>query len=88
MKLAYLAFDDMITVPGGRRLGEETIGDACESTFRADEWELHETTQGVFTLRSPCMPKAMTVGGHGYRYLPFVEPAPVVVVEAPKGKKR
>lgn len=87
MRLAYLAFDDMITVPNGRRLGEDTVGDACESTFRSDEWDLREVTPGVFTLRSSCMTQAMTVGGHGYRYLPFAEPV-ASVVEAPRGRRR
>lgn len=105
MKLAYLAFDDMITVPGGRRLGEDSIGDACESTFRAaDGWDLRMLERGVFTLRSDCMTEALTVGGHGYRYVAeltrYVAEAPdmrVVSVDGPsvltfdtppKGKKR
>lgn len=84
MKLAYLAFDDMITVPGGRRLGEDSIGDACESTFRAaDGWDLRQTSEGVFTLRSECMLDAMTVGGHGYRYIPEPPEMRVVSVDGP-----
>jgi hypothetical protein len=93
MKLALLRFDDMVTVPGGKVLGSDMVGDACESTFRAaDGWDLDEVTEGVFTLRAAHMPAAFIVGGYGYSY--FAAPVEVVDTEAPapvqvtKGKKR
>lgn len=88
MRLARLHLVRMVTVPGGKLLGETQFGDACESTFSAaDGWELHETsTQGVFSIRAPHMLQAMVVGGYGYTYMiASPEHAPV---DATKGKRR
>jgi hypothetical protein len=78
MKLSLLAFDDVITVPGGRLSGERDRADVSEQTFtEADGWDLHEVSQGRFTLQSACMPEAMTIGGYGYRYLPMPSTPPL-----------
>lgn len=96
MKLALLCFDGMVTVPGGRRIGEDQITDACESTFSAaDGWEISmtgSTGQREFSLRSACMPEAMTFGGgYGYGFIAATETQAPVDVEAPvtlKGRRR
>lgn len=101
MKLSVLRFDDMVTVPGGKRIGDNMVGDACEATYRAaDGWEITMVSPGVFTLQSECMPEAFTLGGYGYGYYPAPPPAPdyvtpVVTVDREelaqkyaKGKKR
>jgi len=92
--LSILYFDDMITVPLGKVIGDNATADVCDSMFRAAEgWELFETAPGVFTLRAEHMPAPLTVGGHGYRYIeaPPVMPekyAPPPKDEPPKGKRR
>ena len=80
--LAILYFDDMITVPLGKVIGDNATADVCDSMFRAAEgWELFETAPGVFTLRAEHMPAPLTVGGHGYRYIAV--PIEAVDTEAP-----
>ena len=92
MKLATLNLDDMVVIPGGKRLGEDTFTDLRDSVFRAaDGWEIHETLPGTFSVTCAHMAEAVTIGGYGYTYTrakvdPIDTEAPV---PAPaKGKRR
>lgn len=70
MRIASLHLDDMVTVPGGKLMGEGLIGDLRESTFRsADGWDIRETLPGVFSLSSEWAPEPVTIGGYGYSYV-------------------